>query len=300
MKRLALVTCQELVPAPDRDDVLLRDALVAAGAKVSIVAWDDASFDWGSVDLALLRSTWDYYKRRDEFLAWIERAAERTRVHNPPDLVRWNTHKGYLVELAAKGLPVTPTEMVKKGERADLDGVLARRGWKKVVLKPAVSAGSHRTMLCDEQNRAEGRAHLAAIVASGDALVQPYNPVVEGYGERSMIVLDGELTHAVRKRPAFGAAGTGVAAAFVPGQPLLENADVDPAVPAEDERETALEILRTAGVSPLYARVDLLRELDGRPVLMELELVEPSLFLWHGGDKATKRLVDALLKRASS
>lgn len=300
MKRFALVTCQALVAAPDPDDAILRDALSAAGASVSIVPWDDARFDWGSVDLALLRSTWDYHERRDEFLAWIERAAKRTRVHNPPDVVRWNTHKGYLIELAGKGLPVTRTELVEKGSRADLDALLSRLGWKKVVVKPAVSAGSNRTMLCVEKNRAEGRAHLATIVADGDALVQPYNPVVEGYGERSMIVLDGELTHAVRKRPAFGSEGSGVAAAFVPGQPLLENADVDPAVPADDERETALRILRESGLAPLYARVDLVRELDGRPVLMELELVEPSLFLRQGGDKATKRLVHALLTRASS
>lgn len=300
MTRFALVTCQALAGKPDPDDAILRELLEARGAGVDIVAWDDPSFDWGSVDLALLRSTWDYYKRRDEFLAWAARAAKRTRLHNPPDLVRWNTHKGYLVELAGKGLPVTPTELVKTGTRADLDAVLARRGWKKVVLKPAVSAGSHRTLLCDEANRPEGRAHLASMLADGDALVQPYNPVVEGYGERSMIVLDGELTHAVRKRPAFGKAGTGVAAAFVPGEALLENADVDPAVPADDERETALHILKEAGVSPLYARVDLIRETDGRPVLMELELVEPSLFLWHGGDKAKTRLTDALLARASA
>lgn len=114
----------------------------------------------------------------------------------------------------------------------------------------------------------------------------------------AMVMIDGQLTHAIRKRPAFGAKGTGVAAAFVPGEPLLENADVDPAVPAEDEAETAMRIFEAANLKGLlYARIDLIRELDGTPVLMELELVEPSLFLWHGGEKAKSRLTDGILTR---
>lgn len=295
---VVLVSCASLIGKPDPDDVILRDLLVARGKRVAIVSWDDASFDWSSASLALLRSTWDYFHRHEEFLAWADRAAKVTKFHNPPDVVRWNTHKGYLVELAQKGLPVVETALVKKGSRTDLDQLLVDRKWKKVVLKPAVSAGSHRTMLGDPGNLPEARAHLAAIVADGDALVQPYMTAVEGYGERSMIFIDGELTHAIRKRPAFGAKGTGVAEAFVPGTPLLENADVDPAVPAEDEAETAQNILDGAGLTKtLYARVDLIRQLDGMPVLMELELVEPSLFLWHGGDKAKNRLADGIIRR---
>lgn len=294
---VVLVTCASLAGKPDPDDVILRDVLVARGKSVAIVAWDDARFDWSSASLALLRSTWDYFHRRDEFLAWADRAAKVTKLHNPPDVVRWNTHKGYLVELAAKGLPVVATEVVAKGSRPDLDRLLVDRKWKKVVIKPAVSGGSHRTFLADAANMVEARAHLAVVVADGDALVQPYMPVVEGYGERSMIFLDGELTHAVRKRPAFGTKGSGAAEAFVPGTELLENADVDPAVPAEDEIETALRILEGAGLKTLYARVDLVRQLDGMPVLMELELVEPSLFLWHGGEKAKNRLADGIIRR---
>lgn len=295
---VALVTCASLAATPDPDDAILRDLLVACGKSVAIVPWDDPQFEWADAKLALLRSTWDYFHRRDEFLAWAERAASLTRLHNPPDVVRWNTHKGYLVELASKGLPVVTTELVKKGSRTDLDRLLAERKWKKAVLKPAVSAGSNRTMLASAENLPEARAHLAAIVADGDALVQPYMPVVEGYGERSMVMIDGQITHAIRKRPAFGAKGAGVAAAFVPGEALLENADVDPAVPADDETETALRIFEAAGLAGvLYARVDLVRELDGRPVLMELELVEPSLFLWHGGEPAKRRLTDGILAR---
>lgn len=295
---VVLVTCEELAGTPDPDDAILCDLLTAKGKRVAIAAWDDAYFDWASAKLALIRSTWDYFHRRDEFLAWAERVAKVTTLHNPPDVIRWNTHKGYLVELAGKGLPVVATELVKKGSRTDLDRILVERKWKKVVIKPAVSAGSHKTMLAEPANMAEARAHLASIVEAGDALVQPYMPVVEGYGERSMIHIDGVLTHAIRKRPAFGAKGSGVAQAFVPGQPLLENADVDPAVPAEDEAEAAQRILEGAGLGRvLYARVDLVRELDGMPVLMELELVEPSLFLHHGGDKAKSAITDALLKR---
>ena len=297
---VALVTCASLIGKPDPDDVILRELLVARGTSVAIVAWDDPGFEWASARFALLRSTWDYFRRYDEFLAWIDRAGKATTLCNPPDVVRWNSHKGYLVELAAKGLPVVATELVKKGTRPDLDRLLVERAWKKVVLKPAVSGGSHRTLLGDAANLPEARAHLAAIVADGDALVQPYMSVVEGYGERSMVFLDGELTHAIRKRPAFGSKSSGVAEAFVPGTPLLENADVDPAVPAEDEIDTARRILEGAGKRDLlYARVDLVRQLDGMPVLMELELVEPSLFLWHGGAKAKDRLADGIIRRLS-
>lgn len=298
MTDVALVTCASLFGKPDPDDAILRDLLVARGKSVAIVAWDDASFDWSSASFVLLRSTWDYFHRRDEFLAWADRVAKLTALHNPPDVVRWNTHKGYLVELAAKGLPVVATELIRAGSRTDLDRLLVERKWKKVVIKPAVSAGSNRTLLGDAANLPEARAHLASIVAGADALVQPYMPVVEGYGERSMVFLDGQLTHAIRKRPAFGSKGAGVAEAFVPGEALLENADVDPAVPAEDEAETAQRILEGAGLAgALYARVDLVRQLDGMPVLMELELVEPSLFLWHGGDKAKSRIADAIIRR---
>jgi hypothetical protein len=295
---VVLVTCRELAGSPDPDDAALRDLLTARGRSVAIVPWDEPAFDWSSARLALLRSTWDYFHRRDEFLAWAERVATVTALHNPPAVIRWNTHKGYLVELAAKGLPVVATELVKQGSRTDLDRLMNGRQWKKVVIKPAVSAGSFKTMLAGAPNMAEARAHLASIVEKGDALVQPYMANVEGYGERSLIMIDGVFTHAVRKRPAFGAAGAGVAEAFVPGEPLLENADVDPAVAAEDEAEAAQRIVEGAGLgNTLYARVDLIRELDGTPVLMELELVEPSLFLHHAGDKGRAVIADAVVKR---
>ena len=295
---ITLVTCARLVAEPDRDDVILREALVARGKRVAIVAWDDATFDWSATRIALIRSTWDYYERRDAFVAWAERAGKATRLFNPPDVIRWNTHKGYLVELAAKDVPVTPTELVRRGAAPDLPSLLASRGWKRVVVKPAVSAGSNLTMLVHEGNLSEAQRHLETILEErGDVLVQPYMSVVEEYGERSMIVVDGELTHAVRKRPAFGKAGPGVAAAFVPGEPILDNAEVDEAMPAEDEAATARRILAAAGKDVLYARVDLVRDEKGAPTLMELELVEPSLFLWHS-DAARDRLVDALIARA--
>ena len=292
---VVLVTCDELRSAPDPDDVILRDALLASGRSVAVVPWDDAAFDWSSARFALLRSTWDYYKRRDEFLAWMAKASALTDLWNRTDVVRWNTHKGYLLELEAKGIPIVPTVIVKQGQRPDLDRVMAERRWNRLVIKPAVSAGSYRTTRVDPANVHEGREHLAALVKDVDAMIQPYMPTVEGYGERSMIVIDGKLTHAVRKRPAFGTQG-GAAAAFEPGKEVLENAKVDPAQPMEDEEEAAENVLAAAKLDLLYARVDLVRDVEGTPRVMELELTEPSLFLWNS-DAAKERLVGAIQTR---
>src|SRR5688500_18001474 len=107
--RIALVTYRRL-PDLDPDDRPLASVLARRGHEVTAALWDDPALDWGSFDLALLRSTWDYFHRRDEFLAWAARAAAATRLWNPVDLVRWNSHKSYLVDLRGRGVAVIPTE----------------------------------------------------------------------------------------------------------------------------------------------------------------------------------------------
>jgi len=288
--RVALVTMSEL-DQDDFDAAPLARALAEAGNAGESVAWDDAHVDWSGFDAAVLRSTWDYHHRRDEFVAWAERAAQRTRLFNSPAAVRWNSHKFYLRELEQAGIAIVPTEFLARGEPADLVEILERRRWNRAVIKPAVSADSFATERADRASPEAGEAHLAEHLPQRDMLVQAYMPAVEEPGERCLVAIDGTLSHAVRKRSKF----LGGRHAGPEGVPVEI---------AADEALTAQRILshlRAAHLqeTPLYARIDLIRNQDGVPCLMELELVEPSLF-FAAGPGSAERFVAALTRRLSS
>jgi hypothetical protein len=152
-----------------------------------------------------IRSTWDYHHQREEFVDCAERVGGRTQLWNPAPVVRWNSHKGYLLGLAAAGVPVVPTVLLRQGAPANLAEITSERGWTRVVVKPAVSASSYRTLHADAETLDEGDAHLRELLAERDVLVQPYISSVEDYGERAVIWIDGHFTHAVRKSPRFSA-----------------------------------------------------------------------------------------------
>jgi hypothetical protein len=284
--RVALVTCLNLDQV-DIDDRPLRAALEQRGHEPHTVAWDDPGIDWSSFDAALLRSTWDYHHRREEFLAWTLRAAAHTQLLNSAATARWNSHKFYLRALHAQGVAVLPTEYLVAGTQADLGALLDARGWDAVVIKPAVSADSFGTARAERATLAEGQAHLARLLAQRDMLVQRYLPTVLEPGERCLIAIEGRFTHAVRKRALFqGGRWSGPEGQAVPI-----------AADERDAAEAVLAALPALGVeAPLFARVDLLRDEQGQPLLMELELVEPSLFL-DLGPGAAAALVLALEAR---
>jgi hypothetical protein len=264
--KVALVTCRRL-PDLDPDDHPLRAVLERRGHAVTAAVWDDPAIDWKAFDIAVLRSPWDYFHRRDEFLAWAGWAAERTRLENPLPLVRWNTHKSYLLELETKGARIVPTEIVPSGSRVDVAQHMHARGWDRAVLKPAVGADSFGTVLATAETMAAAQAHADALLAERDLMLQPYMRSVEEPGERCLVHIDGRYSHAVRKNSHFRG-GRHVGPEGV-------------AVEADDaERGEAARVLSAAGATgALYARVDLARDAEGRPCLMELELAEPTLFL---------------------
>lgn len=289
--RIALVTCAVL-PEPDPDQELLLDALRAAGADAHLLPWDDADAEPpGAFDLCVLRSCWNYPRAPEAFLAWCERAASESRLANPLPAVRWNLHKGYLRELEAAGVPIVPTAWVERGEAADLGEVLERHGWDEAVVKPAVSAASLHTRRfgrADLDGEDGGRRFLSGLAAGRDVMVQRYMPAVESSGERALVWIAGELTHAVRKSPRFDGDDETVTEEAVPI--------------AQEERELAraavdhvLERVLGSGEELLYARVDVVDD-GGSPRLCELELMEPSLFLLQGR-RALDRLVDRILAR---
>jgi glutathione synthase/RimK-type ligase-like ATP-grasp enzyme len=259
---VALATCTTL-PEPDADLEPLIDALRAAGLSVEALGWDDPDADFGSARMTLLRSTWNYSLEPDRFLAWIDRTAARSSLWNRPETVRWNAHKSYLLDLQARGVPAVPTHLARRGDPTTLADLMRERAWTEVVVKPAVSGGSRATVRVRPGDLARGEAHLRALLAREDALVQPFLPSVEGHGERAIVWIDGEPTHAVRKSPRF----------------LGDAESVSEAVPiAEDEAALARRAVAAAPGSLLYARIDVARGDDGAPRVMELELIEPSLF----------------------
>ncbi len=284
---VALVTWSGL-PELDPDDRPLAAALRARGLEVAIVAWDDPAFDWATARLVLLRNPWDYYRRLGEFLAWAATVTDRTALWNPLPALRWNLHKGYLLELTGSGAPVVPTELLRRGSSADLGALLSSRGWPRVVLKPAVSADSWETLAVGADEIARGHEHLARNLAERDMLVQPFLSAVESSGERCLVFVDGELSHAVRKN------------ALTQGGRWAGLPEGAPVEVADDELAAARRVLALAPVDDLlYARVDLVRDALGRPLLLELELVEPTLFLaQHPAGLA--RLVDAVELRLAT
>jgi hypothetical protein len=299
---IALVTAREALPL-DEDMPPLVEAFQAAGAHVETPAWDDPAVDWARFDAAVLRSTWDYMDRLHQFLRWVDRCAGATRLLNPPEVVRWNLDKHYLLALHGAGVPVVPTRFVEPGESPDeaLSGFLAGGGGRlsagdpedfdEFVIKPAVGAGSRDAVRLSRGDLARARAHLGRLLAAGrSAMLQPYLARVDEQGETALVHIGGLFSHAIRKGPLLRAGGP-----LVEG--LFAAEDVSARVPGEDELDVAARACAVAACwDPMYVRVDVIRGAGGLPVVLELEMTEPSLFFPHGPGSAG-RFAAAVLAR---
>jgi hypothetical protein len=278
---VAIATCTRL-PEPDPDEPLLMDALARAGLEAELVPWDGDERDWGRFDCCVIRSTWNYVGAREEFCIWADRVARVTTLWNPSAVVHANTHKSYLRAMATRGIPVVPTAWLPAGSDPSLRAVMDARGWDDVVVKPQIGAGSVGCARFGRDRLPAGEAFLARWAAEHDMMVQPYVRGVEDYGERACVFVDGELTHAVRKRPRLAGDAEAVSEAVAL---------------AADERALAERVLGPWWSELLYGRVDLCRDEEGRPVVMEVELTEPSLYLLQCPE-ALDRLVEGIRLRA--
>lgn len=286
--RVALVTCSRLVDL-DSDDRLVLDPLATRGIAAEAAVWDNPDVDWSTYDLVVLRSPWDYALRRDEFVAW---AATVPTLVNPADVVRWNTDKRYLGELSAAGVPTVPTSWVEPGATWSPPAASG-----EYVIKPAVSAGSQDTGrydLSDPEHRDLAEAHVRRLSAAGrTTMIQPYLSAVDTDGETALLFLTGPdglaFSHAIRKGPMLTGPDLGPDELYKAEEISARTAQADQLAVAE----------RTLAAVPggtrqlLYARVDLIPGPDGDPVLVELELTEPSLFLGYA-DGAPDRLATAI------
>lgn len=287
---IALVSARA-AHALDEDLPPLLAAFAAAGARAEIAAWDDPAIEWGRFEIALLRSAWDYTGRLAEFLAWVSRTAQATTLLNPPPVVRWNCDKHYLGELAAAGAPVVASVFAEPGAAAAavLDGFLSQYTCSELVIKPAVGAGSRDTRRHARSAHAEARAHIAQLLDAGRAvLLQPYLSAVDSHGETALIYIGGHFSHAIRKGPLLPPGAEATRALFAPEE-------ITPRTPDAQELAAAERVLAAAPFAALtYARIDLIRDETQAPRLLELELIEPSLFFAHA-PVAAARLATAVL-----
>lgn len=302
---LALVTADAADGLDPDLPPLVDDLSARLGAdQIRVVPWDDASFDWATADAAVIRSTWDYTERLAEFLAWVDHVAERTRLINDAPIVRWSTDKRYLADLAAEGIPITPTAFVAPGEDVPARAVTADVS----VVKPTVGAGSAGARRC---TRDEISAHAARLHAEGrTAMVQPYLTGLDEHGETALCFVagaDGDLvlSHAFRKGPILRSVEVEQVG------DLFAKEDIESRVATEAELSLGRRVLETDAVrslgAPTFARVDIAPHAGGRSdpaalVVMELELIEPS-FYFESSDGAASRFgasVVAALGRSAS
>lgn len=297
MPRIAFATYQHR-PEMTLDDRRLADALERRGVEVESHPWD-APVDWTIFDAILPRSTWDFHLRLQEFWSWLDRVeATSTCLLNPPVVLRWTTTKRYLRELGSRGVPIVPTQWVTPrphGGAPLLREITSTHGWTTgAVVKPVVSASAHDTWIACGADEATEQSRFASAlnVAPLGIMVQPLLPEITEKGEWSLVFIAGAFSHAVLKRATAGDFRVqhdfgGTVATVSPPQALIDGATHLLAVAAER--------VMLAPADWLYARIDGI-ERDGRLLLMELEAVEPVLFLANS-PTAADRLASAVVAR---
>jgi O-ureido-D-serine cyclo-ligase len=283
MPNVALVTATAAL-GTDIDLDPLLDALGRAGVAADAPCWDDDTVAWAGYDLAVLRSPWDYVERYEEFLGWVEATEHLVRVLNPSSVVRWSTDKHYLADLAQRGLPVVPTEFFRPGEAPPR--LTERTG--DLVVKPVISAGSRDTMWHSDPEAAE--AHADKLLAAGRAvMVQPFLAGITTYGETGLVYFDGVFSHAFRKAPILALDAPPTDEFFAPEE-------ITSRVPTDAERHVADAAIGSCDADLLYGRVDLVPGPDGRPLVLEVELAEPSYYVGQAQGSAD-RFAAAVAKR---
>jgi hypothetical protein len=270
------------LPQLDPDDELAAGILRKRGYICAPKIWDDPKIDWNKCQFAVMRSTWDYHRKFDAFQKWLVNPHFEGRMWNPPELMKWNSRKTYLRELENAGIDIVPTVWLDNALTSDIaDRLVDETPWKKAVLKPVVGLSTFGVSILNMERKEEAQKKIIELTAARESMLQPYMEEVEKSGERSLMYMNGKFSHAIRKvafqhfAPAGGA-----------GERLID--------PEPDEIGLAEAALRNVPHQWLYARVDVVRDpVENKPRLMELELVEPSMFMQFHPD-APQRFADAI------
>jgi glutathione synthase/RimK-type ligase-like ATP-grasp enzyme len=287
MPRIALATSSKYPELTD-DDRPLLEPLAARGFEAEPAVWDDPAYPWSSHTGVVIRSCWDYHLKPEIFLRWIASLeASGVPVWNSGAILRWNTNKSYLRDLAAKGIAIVPTHWSERGAPENLQERLRELGWDKAVIKPRIAATAYRTQLVSTDNAAAAQPLFDELRDGSGVMVQKFIDRISVEGEWSLIFFDGAFSHAVLKLPKPG--DFRVQSDF---GGTLHLADPPPLV-----LESAIRTVRAVGRT-LYARVDGVLE-NSQFLLMELELIEPALFLASHAD-APARFADAIARAVGS
>lgn len=281
-RRCAFLTLEDRGDFVIDDDVAIP-ALEAAGWRVDTVPWGQVARPWSDFDVVVVRSTWDYWDDVDGFLQVLERIDASTRLANPLALMRWNLSKTYLRDLEARGVPIVPTLWRDRLQPRDLLEAADRFGSPDLVLKPQVGGNGQGVMRLYGAERSEGLAEAMHRYQGTPCMIQPFRDAVLDAGEWSLFAFLDQFSHAIRKRPARGEFRS----------QEERGAAIEAATPTTGLRSATATALRALPSRALYARVDLIETPGRGPELVELELIEPSLY-FRTDPLAPRRFADAL------
>ena len=268
-----------------RDDLLLQSALARHGISSARIDWASPDVDWSQFRCAVFRTTWDYFERQTEFTAWLKHVRKQTRLCNDAALIDWNMDKHYLADLQAKGIPIVPSKFIERGSTLTLHELLDESGWDEAIIKPCISGAARHTYRLNRESAASLEPVVRQLLTDESLILQPLQQSVLRDGEDTLMLFNGCFTHAVRKLPK-------------PGDFRVQDdhgGTAHPYEPSTAQIEFAQRAMAACQPTPAYGRVDLVQDNHGNLAVMELELIEPELWLRNHPSAATE-FADAIAK----
>ena len=267
------------------EDNLVLDALKKLGLKTLRLSWDDPNFDWSTTKYILFRSTWDYFYRFNEFSQWLDQVSKQTKLLNSESIIRWNIDKHYLNDLETIGIHCAPSLFIEIGSKQTLVDIYRNNNFNEIVLKPVFSGTARHTYKINQENRSDYEAIFKELIVKESMMIQPFQYDIIKTGEKSLVLIDGQFTHAVLKMAKKG------------DFRVQDNfgGSVREYHPTKEEITFAENAVQVCKPSPIYARVDIFNDNDGHIALAELELVEPEL--WFRNNPTAANLLAAAIKK---
>ena len=268
------------------EDQLLKTELENYNLKVCKKDWADPVFDWSNTKFAIFRTTWDYFERFKDFFSWLEKTKNKTKFINSSDIIKWNIDKHYLIDLEKKGINIASTIFVEKDDKISLKNLFEKTKWKKAVIKPAISGAARHTYLIDFDSYEEYEELFQKLINEECMLFQVFLSDIKIFGEISLILIDGEYTHAVRKIAKKGDFRVQDDHGGI----------VTPHTATISEIEFAKKCIKNCPYNPLYARVDIVYDNNKKLSLSELELIEPEVW-FRKNRKSVKKMANVIFKK---
>lgn len=269
------------------EESLIISRLLARGVKCRRVKWNDSQFDWGKCQLALFRSTWDYYEKLPEFLDWLNKTSAKIELINNRETILWNLNKKYLRDLENKGISVVRTCFFSKGEAVSPQKLFSMVDSQEIIVKPVVSGTAKDTYRLNSTNISALIPTVVDLFRQQEMMLQPFQQSILNDGEISLIVIGGKCTHAIKKTPKSGDFRV----------QDDHGGKVTPYFPSDEERRFAEVAINNCGYQVMYGRVDVVRSNQGNLAIMELELIEPELF-FRFNTKSAIILADLIADRS--